>query len=61
MNNMERNMAFWQRFLITVVIVLLISLVGGHIFQSIYLAGIIGGVAVLPAWVFLGVLSKGRT
>ena len=57
---LEVNMPFWQRLLITVVVMLLVSFVAGAIWRSIfivgipsYLAGIIGGVTALPVWEFL--------
>ena len=53
-------MVFWQRLLITVVIMLVISFVAGIIWRSVfnmvmpsYLAGIIGGLTALPVWEFL--------
>ena len=53
-------MAFWQRLLITVVIMLVTSFVAGIIWRSqfnmvmpSYLAGIIGGLTALPVWELL--------
>jgi len=53
-------MVFWQRLLITVVIMLVTSFVAGIIWHSLfsvvmpsYLAGIIGGLTALPVWELL--------
>ena len=53
-------MPFWQRFLITLLVMLAASLVVGLIWQRLfnmpipsYLAGIIGGLIALPVWEFL--------
>ena len=53
-------MVFWQRLLVTVIIMLVTSFVAGIIWRSLfnmvmpsYLAGIIGGLAALPVWEFL--------
>ena len=53
-------MVFWQRLLITVVIMLVTSFAAGIIWRSVfnmvmpsYLAGIIGGLTALPVWEFL--------
>ncbi len=53
-------MPFWQRFLITLLVMLAASLVVGLIWQRLfnmpipsYLAGIIGGLTALPVWEFL--------
>jgi len=53
-------MVFWQRLLITVVIMLVTSFVAGIIWRSLfnmvmpsYLAGIIGGLTALPVWELL--------
>jgi hypothetical protein len=53
-------MVFWQRFLITVVAMLVASFIVGIIWRSIfnmiipsYLAGCIGGLTALPVWEFL--------
>jgi len=57
---MEVSMVFWQRLLITVVIMLVTSFVAGIIWRSLfnmvmpsYLAGIIGGLTALPVWELL--------
>jgi len=53
-------MPFWQRFIITIVTMLVVSLAASLIWRSIfyipmpgYLSGIIGGLAALPVWEFL--------
>ena len=53
-------MPFWQRFLITLLVMLAASLVATLIWQWLfdkpipsYLSGIIGGLAALPIWEFL--------
>lgn len=53
-------MVFWQRLLVTVIIMLVTSFVAGVIWRSLfnmvmpsYLAGIIGGLTALPVWEFL--------
>ena len=53
-------MPFWQRLLITLVAMLVVSWVIGLIWSSIfnfalppYVAGIIGGLTALPVWEFL--------
>jgi len=53
-------MPFWQRLLITVVVMLASSLILGAIWRALfiigiptYLAGIVGGLAALPVWEFL--------
>ena len=53
-------MAFWKRFLITIVAMFVISLVVGLIWGKVfganmpgYLSGIVGGLAALPVWEFL--------
>ena len=50
-------MAFWQRFVITVIAMLAVSFILGIIWRSVfnmgmpsYLAGIIGGLTALPVW-----------
>ena len=56
----EETMVFWQRLLVTVIIMLVTSFVTGIIWRSLfnmvmpsYLAGIIGGLTALPVWEFL--------
>ena len=53
-------MQFWQRFIITVVIMVVVSFVASVIWKSLfdiqmpgYLSGIIGGLTALPVWEFL--------
>ena len=57
---MEANMVFWQRLLITVMVMLAAGFIAGFIWRSIfnlvmpsYLAGFIGGLTALPVWEFL--------
>ena len=59
-SGLEVNMVFWQRLLITVVIMLVVSFLAGIIWRSLlnmvmpsYLAGIIGGLTALPVWELL--------
>ena len=58
--SMEVNMPFWQRILITVAVMLLVSFIAGAIWRALfitgipsYLSGVIGGLTALPAWEFL--------
>ena len=53
-------MVFWQRLLITVLVMLVASFIAGAIWRSVfnmvipsYLAGAIGGLTALPVWEFL--------
>lgn len=53
-------MPFWQRLLITVVVMLVSSFIVGAIWRALftigipsYIAGIIGGLTALPVWEFL--------
>ena len=53
-------MVFWQRFLITVLVMLVASFVIGLIWRSTfnmiipsYIAGVIAGLAALPVWELL--------
>ena len=53
-------MSFWQRLLITIVAMLIVSFVAGLLCQSLfniglpsYAAGIVGGLTALPLWEFL--------
>jgi glucose-6-phosphate-specific signal transduction histidine kinase len=57
---MEANMVFWQRLLITVIVMLAAGFIAGIIWRSIfnlvmpsYLAGFIGGLTALPVWELL--------
>jgi len=53
-------MVFWQRLLITVLVMLVTSFIMGAIWRSTfnmiipsYIAGVIAGLAALPVWEFL--------
>ncbi len=53
-------MPFWQRFLITLAVILLVSYLGSMLWTLLsglampgYLAGLLGGMAALPVWEFL--------
>lgn len=53
-------MAFWKRFLITIVAMLVASFVVGLIWNKVfnsnmpgYLSGVVGGLMALPVWEFL--------
>jgi len=53
-------MQFWQRLIITVVTMVVVSFVASIIWKSLfdilmpsYLSGIIGGLTALPVWEFL--------
>ena len=53
-------MAFWQRLLITVLVMLVTSFIVGAIWRSIfnmiipsYIAGVVAGLAALPVWELL--------
>jgi hypothetical protein len=53
-------MTFWQRLLITVLIMLVTSFLMGAVWRSVfnmvipsYIAGIIGGLTALPVWELL--------
>jgi NhaP-type Na+/H+ or K+/H+ antiporter len=57
---MKLRMPFWQRLLITIVVMLAASFVAGLVWQRLlgfalpaYLAGAVGGLAALPLWDFL--------
>ncbi len=57
---MNKKIPFWQRLLLTVVVMLVTSYVAGIIWQYFvgfalpnYAAGVIGGLAALPVWDFL--------
>ena len=56
---MSLLMPMWQRLLITLVAMLIVSFVIGYLWQAIfliplpsYLAGVIGGLTALPVWSF---------
>jgi hypothetical protein len=58
--NSEVIMAFWKRFLITIVAMLVASFVVGLIWKEVfssnmpgYLSGVVGGLMALPVWEFL--------
>lgn len=53
-------MAWWQRLLVTVVVMLVASFLMGLAWQELlgarlpsYVGGVIGGLAAIPAWEFL--------
>ena len=53
-------MPFWQRLVVTLIAMLVVSFVAGLIWQSImnfglpsYAAGVIGGLTALPLWEYL--------
>lgn len=53
-------MPFWQRLLLTALMMLIVSFVAGLLWRSVfqvsmpsYLAGLLGGLAALPLWEFL--------
>jgi len=53
-------MAFWQRFLITLVAMLIVSFIIGLLWHRLldfsmpdYAAGVVGGFTALPLWEFL--------
>ncbi len=57
---MKLVLPFWQRLVITILVVIGISYLAGIIWQSIlgfalpsYASGVIGGLAALPLWEFL--------
>ena len=57
---MKLHLPFWQRLLLTIVVMLAASYLAGLIWQSLlgfalpsYAAGLIGGLAALPMWDFL--------
>ena len=57
---MKLVLPFWQRLVITILVVIAISYLAGVIWQLIfgfalpsYASGIIGGLAALPLWEFL--------
>ena len=57
---LEVNMPFWQRLLITVIVMLASSFIVGAIWWALftigmpsYLSGAIGGLTALPVWEFL--------
>ena len=58
--HLEVTMAFWQRLLITVLVMLVTSFIVGAIWRSTfnmiipsYIAGVIAGLAALPVWELL--------
>ena len=53
-------MPFWQRFLITLVAMVVVSFVVGYIWRSMfnfglpdYVSGMVGGLTAVPLWEFL--------
>jgi hypothetical protein len=53
-------MPFWQRLLITLVVMLLVSFLVGFLWRWLfnaempsYLSGVVGGLSALPTWEFL--------
>ena len=57
---MKRHLPFWQRLLITIVVMLAASYLAGLISQGLlgipipsFIAGAIGGLSALPTWDFL--------
>jgi hypothetical protein len=57
---MEAKMVFWQRLLVTVIVMLAAGFIAGFIWRSIfnlvmpsYLAGFVGGLTALPVWELL--------
>ncbi len=53
-------MPFWQRLLLTALMMLIVSFVAGLLWRSAfqvsmpsYLSGLLGGLAALPLWEFL--------
>ncbi len=57
---MKLTLPMWQRLLITLVAMLIVSYLIGMIWQSLfaialpsYIAGVIGGLTALPVWEFL--------
>jgi hypothetical protein len=53
-------MAFWQRFLITILVMLAAGFAAGLIWRSVfdtaipgYFSGLVGGMTALPAWELL--------
>ena len=57
---MKLFLPFWQRLLLTIVVVLVASYLAGLLWQTVlgfplpgYAAGVVGGLAALPLWDFL--------
>ena len=55
-----KHMPFWQRLLITIVVMVIAGYVVGWLWQTIfsfalpsYVGGAVGGLAALPTWDFL--------
>ena len=64
---MKLVLPFWQRLVITIIVVLAVSYLAGFIWQSIfafelpsYASGVIGGLAALPLWDFLKRIRPGQ-
>lgn len=56
----EANMPFWQRAIITLVAMIVVSIVFGYVWRSLlgftlpdYVSGVVGGVTAVPVWEFL--------
>ncbi|MBD3619398.1 MAG: hypothetical protein HUJ28_07990 [Chromatiales bacterium] len=54
------RLPLWQRLLVTVVAMLVLSFLAGLVWQGLfnaalpdYLAGLVGGMAALPVWEFM--------
>lgn len=59
-NDMNLLLPFWQRLLLTIVVMLITSYLASLLWQQIlgvplpsYIAGTVGGLAALPMWDFL--------
>ena len=57
---MKLMLSFWQRLVVTILVVLAVSYLAGYIWQALsgfalpsYASGVIGGLAALPLWDFL--------
>jgi len=57
---MKLLMPMWQRLIITVVVMVVVSWIAGYIWEAVlgfalpsYVGGLIGGLAALPVWDFL--------
>ncbi len=63
---MKLFLPFWQRLVITILVVVLVSYLAGIIWQALlgfelpsYASGVIGGLAALPLWEFLKRIRPG--
>lgn len=57
---MQLLLPLWQRLLLTIVVMLVVSWIAGLLWEQVfsfplpsYVAGVIGGLAALPMWDFL--------